>query len=170
MLGRVLQTKPGAALVSRLLLLAAAALFIAVLFGRTLAPRRRTRAGGGGETRATSTLVGPRAIGGSGRRRRLAATWAMAEHASTGIQPGMAMPVDVVHLLAVAVWLGGLSALLVALFWAPATARRTAAVRRFSRVAFGSVARRWSRPASTSRGGSSAPGRRSPTPRTGSCC
>jgi copper transport protein len=64
----------------------------------------------------------------------------MAEHASTGLQPGIAMPVDVIHLLAVAAWLGGLVALLVALFRAPAdTPIETPAVRRFSRVAFGSV-------------------------------
>jgi copper transport protein len=50
------------------------------------------------------------------------------------------MPVDVVHLLAVAAWLGGLTALLVALYRAPAeTPVEAAAVRRFSRVAFGSV-------------------------------
>lgn len=50
------------------------------------------------------------------------------------------MPVDVVHLLAVALWLGGLCALLVALFRAPAdTPIEGSAVRRFSQVAFGSV-------------------------------
>jgi len=68
----------------------------------------------------------------------LAASWAMAEHASTGLQPGVAMPVDVVHLLAVAAWLGGLCALLVALYRSD-TPIEAAAVRRFSRVAFGSV-------------------------------
>lgn len=50
------------------------------------------------------------------------------------------MPVDVVHLLAVAAWLGGLAALLVALYRAPAhTPVGRDAVRRFSRLAFGSV-------------------------------
>lgn len=64
----------------------------------------------------------------------------MAEHASTGLQPGIAMPVDVLHLLAVATWLGGLTALLVALYRAPADrAVEGSAVRRFSQVAFGSV-------------------------------
>lgn len=67
----------------------------------------------------------------------LAATWAMAEHASTGLQPTVAMPVDVLHLLAVAVWLGGLAALVVSLYWGPPVERT--AVRRFSRLAFGSV-------------------------------
>lgn len=131
LLGQVLQTKAGAALVSRLLLLAAAALFIAVLFG---AYDKREE----GEEKRDLTFG--LAIGGTVVAAGLAASWAMAEHASTGLQPGIAMPVDVIHLLAVAAWLGGLTALLVALYRAPAGAPvESAAVRRFSRVAFGSV-------------------------------
>jgi copper transport protein len=48
------------------------------------------------------------------------------------------MPVDVVHLLAVAAWLGGLTALLVTLYRADTPIERSA-VRRFSRLAFSSV-------------------------------
>ncbi|MER6535588.1 copper resistance protein CopC [Streptomyces sp900105755] len=130
LLGQVLQTKPGAALVSRLLLLAAAALFIAVLFG---AYDKR-------EDEEKRDLTFGLAVGGTVVAAGLAASWAMAEHASTGLQPGIAMPVDVIHLLAVAAWLGGLTALLVALYRAPAdTPVESAAVQRFSRVAFGSV-------------------------------
>ncbi|MEV6614549.1 copper resistance protein CopC [Streptomyces sp. NPDC051051] len=128
LLGQVLQTKPGAALVSRLLLLAAAALFIAVLFG---AYDKRE-----GEEKRDLTFG--LAIGGTVVAAGLAASWAMAEHASTGLQPGIAMPVDVVHLLAVAGWLGGLCALLVALYRGD-TPVEASVVRRFSRVAFGSV-------------------------------
>ncbi|MFJ4690837.1 copper resistance CopC/CopD family protein [Streptomyces sp. NPDC088766] len=128
LLGQVLQTKPGAALVSRLLLLAAAALFIAVLFG---AYDKRE-----GEEKRDLTFG--LAIGGTVVAAGLAASWAMAEHASTGLQPGIAMPVDVVHLLAVACWLGGLCALLVALYRGDAPVEASV-VRRFSRVAFGSV-------------------------------
>ncbi|MHC3471259.1 copper resistance CopC/CopD family protein [Streptomyces sp. 7R007] len=128
LLGQVLQTKTGAALVSRLLLLAAAALFIAVLFG---AYDKR-------EDEEKRDLTFGLAIGGAVVSAGLAASWAMAEHASTGLQPGIAMPVDVVHLLAVAAWLGGLCALLVALYRSE-TPVEAAAVRRFSRVAFGSV-------------------------------
>ncbi|MFG2476432.1 copper resistance CopC/CopD family protein [Streptomyces fagopyri] len=215
LLAEVLQTKSGAALVSRLLLLAAAALFIAVLFG-AYARRDEAEAGGEGtaedatgaaadgaatsgnrtvdDSTATATTTtatdtdtdtdtddradGAGRSGGAGRSVRagrtqgaegvadagsvadadgkdltfglaiggavvaagLAASWAMAEHASTGIQADLAMPVDVLHLLAVAVWLGGLSTLLVALFRAPAEEQiEAAAVRRFSRVAFGGV-------------------------------
>lgn len=165
LLGTVLQTKAGAALVSRLLLLAAAALFIAVLFGayarRDEAEESAADDGQGSETDADGQadtddhahadgeaeayadkkdLTFGLAIGGSVVAAGLAASWAMAEHASAGIQTGIAMPVDVVHLLAVATWLGGLAALLVALFRAPAEAPIEAvAVHRFSRVAFGSV-------------------------------
>ncbi|MEU0003944.1 copper resistance protein CopC [Streptomyces sp. NPDC006314] len=131
LLGQVLQTKTGAALVSRLLLLAAAALFVAVLFG---AYHRRED---GQEKR---DLTFGLAIGGFVVAAGLASSWAMAEHASVGLQAGIAMPVDVVHLLAAAAWLGGLTALLVALYRAPAEAPVEAtAVRRFSRLAFGSV-------------------------------
>ncbi|WP_371101179.1 copper resistance CopC/CopD family protein [Streptomyces sp. PU_AKi4] len=130
LLGDVLQTKTGAALVSRLLLLAAAALFIAVLFG---AYDKR-------EAEEKRDLTFGLAIGGTVVAAGLAASWAMSEHASQGLQPGVAMPVDVLHLLAVAAWLGGLTTLLVALYRAPAdTPVDQDAVQRFSRLAFGSV-------------------------------
>ncbi|MGY5031968.1 copper resistance CopC/CopD family protein [Streptomyces sp. 900116325] len=124
----VLDTKPGAALVSRLLLLGASALFIAVLFG-AYAKRE--------DEREKKDLTFGLAIGGAVIAAGIAGTWALAEHASTGIQPGIAMPVDVLHLLAVATWLGGLAALLVALYRTPDI--EVTAVHRFSRIAFGSV-------------------------------
>ncbi|KOG53698.1 membrane protein [Streptomyces griseoflavus] len=196
-LRQVLETKPGAALVARLLLLAAAALFVAVLFGayaRAQGVEGRTgeieRAGEAEETKAaeeatgqveksrrtedanassdadpdhttpadpdhtisstpdhgTSSTPDPKhrkdltfglAVGGTIVAVGLAATWAMAEHASTGLQTAVAMPVDALHLLAVAAWLGGLAALLVSLYKGPSVAR--SGVRRFSRLAFGSV-------------------------------
>ncbi len=143
LLGDVLQTKTGAALVSRLLLLAAAALFIAVLFGayaRTAdAAPDHPGDGDGGEPDKRDLTLGL-ALGGTVVAAGLAASWAMSEHASQGLQAGVAMPVDVVHLLAVAAWLGGLTALLVALYRAPVeTPVGRDAVRRFSRLAFGSV-------------------------------
>ncbi|MFM9681217.1 copper resistance CopC/CopD family protein [Streptomyces brasiliscabiei] len=174
LLGQVLQTKTGAALVSRLLLLAAAALFIAVLFGAYARRDEETEDEAAGETPEENLGESPEetpeesekdskhvepdehdehddeshhrdltfglAIGGGVVSTGLAASWALAEHASTGIQPGLSMPLDILHLLAVAAWLGGLAALLVALFRAPVDAPiESAAVRRFSRVAFGSV-------------------------------
>ncbi|KOT90218.1 membrane protein [Streptomyces sp. NRRL F-5755] len=186
-LRQVLETKPGAALVARLLLLAAAALFVAVLFGayaRAQGNEGRTgeieRAGEAEEAKAAEEATGqveksrrtedanasadagpdhatpstpdhgnsstPKhrkdltfglAVGGTIVAVGLAATWAMAEHASTGLQTAVAMPVDALHLLAVAAWLGGLAALLVSLYKGPSVAR--SGVRRFSRLAFGSV-------------------------------
>ncbi|MCX5272370.1 copper resistance CopC/CopD family protein [Streptomyces virginiae] len=154
----VLETKTGASLVSRLLLLGAAALFVAVLFGvyarrvAGLGPDEADRADGAdGADGAdesdpadeaegpddTSDLTFGLAIGGAVVAGGIAATWALSEHASTGIQPGIAMPADILHLMAVAIWLGGLAALLVALHKVPGIER--AAVRRFSRVAFVSV-------------------------------
>ncbi|WP_435189525.1 copper resistance CopC/CopD family protein [Streptomyces sp. bgisy126] len=125
----VLETKTGAALTSRLLLLGAAALFVAVLFGSYT---RRT------DPKEKKDLVFGLGIGGTVVAAGIAGTWALAEHASTGIQPGIAMPVDILHLLAVATWLGGLTVLLVALYRTPSVER--AAVERFSKVAFASVA------------------------------
>ncbi len=127
-----LETRPGAALLSRLLLLAAAAVFLAVLFGsyaRREDPEER------------ADLAWGLGIGGTVVAVGLAATWAMAEHASVGVQHQVAMPVDVVHLLSMAVWLGGLVTLLTAL-WAPSAADRPIepfAVRRFSLLALASV-------------------------------
>ncbi|WP_328632923.1 copper resistance CopC/CopD family protein [Streptomyces sp. NBC_00356] len=147
LLGQVLQTKTGAALTSRLLLLAAAALFIAVLFG-AYAKKNEEDAEGGEEgkegqdgqdskAKERNDLTFGLSVGGGVVAAGLAATWAMAEHASTGIQAALAMPVDVLHLLAVAAWLGGLTTLLVALYRVPTI--EGSAVRRFSRVAFCSV-------------------------------
>ncbi|MFE9661650.1 copper resistance protein CopC [Streptomyces sp. NPDC005955] len=164
LLGEVLPTKTGAALVSRLLLLAAAALFIAVLFGvyaRTVANRDAAPGGdermegpadgdGAGNGDGNGAGDGARDVGVAERdltfglgvggvvvAAGIAATWALSEHASTGIQTGLAMPLDVVHLLAVAAWLGGLVTLVTALYRAPSI--DAAAVRRFSALAFGSV-------------------------------
>ncbi|MFG2579978.1 copper resistance CopC/CopD family protein [Streptomyces malaysiensis] len=132
-LGDVLSTKPGAALLSRLLLLGAAAIFLAVLFGSY------TRRTGDAEVdaRRRQDLAFGLGFGGTVMAVGLAATWAMAEHASVGLQRQLAMPVDVIHLIAVGVWMGGLASLAVTLRAGEPIER--AAVRRFSRLAFGSV-------------------------------
>ncbi|MFF4669485.1 copper resistance CopC/CopD family protein [Streptomyces sp. NPDC001279] len=130
----VLDTKPGAALVSRLLLLGASALFIAVLFGAYA--RTQARRADEHEHERKDLTFGL-AAGGVVIAAGIAGTWSLAEHASAGLQPGIAMPVDLLHLLAVAAWLGGLTALLVALYRTPDI--DAAAVGRFSRIAFGSV-------------------------------
>ncbi|MFJ6380005.1 FixH family protein [Kitasatospora sp. NPDC092039] len=66
----------------------------------------------------------------------LSATWVGADHASVGIQVWLALPLGILHLLAMALWLGGLAALLVAL----REGVGAEVVDRFSKIAFGSVA------------------------------
>ncbi len=109
--------RPGMALLSRLALLLTAALLLPVLRDRS--PRTRVTAG------AAFSVA-------------LALTWASAEHASAGIQVPVAMTSSVLHLLAMACWLGGLTALLLTLHRAR-TPPPYDTVARFSRVAFTSV-------------------------------
>jgi copper transport protein len=65
----------------------------------------------------------------------IAATWAAADHASTGFQVPLAIFADVVHLVAMAVWVGGLVTLAAFALRGPATAAVAAAVPRFSAIA-----------------------------------
>lgn len=134
----VLQTRPGTALVARLLMLAAAALFVAVLFG--LYARRYAGGGDGteGDEGERRDLVVGLGAGGTVIALGTAASWALAEHASSGIQTAAAIPSHLAHLVAAAVWLGGLASLLALLRWGPAVP--AGAVRRFSRLALGAVA------------------------------
>ncbi|WP_369043221.1 copper resistance CopC/CopD family protein [Streptomyces sp. Midd1] len=120
-LSDTLTSRPGIVLVARLALLAAAVLL-------PLRAPLRDRAPGP----AVLLPGGLLALG-------LAVTWAAAEHASAGIQVPVAMVSSVLHLLAMAVWLGGLAALLSALR-RPAEPVAPAVVTRFSRLALVSVA------------------------------
>ncbi|MFI6015342.1 copper resistance protein CopC [Streptomyces sp. NPDC051243] len=113
-LTRTLTSRPGAVLVARLALLLVAAGYLLRLSGR------RRPYGWSGAVLAVG----------------LAVTWAAGEHASAGIQVPAAMTSAALHLLATAVWLGGLTALLVTLYRAHLT---PASVTRFSRLAFASV-------------------------------
>ncbi|MFH8936083.1 copper resistance CopC/CopD family protein [Streptomyces griseosporeus] len=111
-LARTLTTRPGQALAARLALLGAVALL----------PRR---------PRALRTAGPVLAVA-------LALTWASAEHASAGPQVPVAMASAVLHLLAMAVWLGGLVCLLTLLH--PARPVPAAVPARFSRLALACVA------------------------------
>jgi copper transport protein len=70
----------------------------------------------------------------------LAATWAAADHASTGFQVPLAIAADIVHLTAMAVWGGGLVMLAAFTLRGPSTRAAALAVRRFSPIALGCVA------------------------------
>ncbi|MFD0275798.1 FixH family protein [Kitasatospora sp. NPDC127111] len=66
----------------------------------------------------------------------LAATWVGADHASVGIQVWLALPLGILHLIAMAFWLGGLAAMLAGL----RNGIGADVADRFSKVAFGAVA------------------------------
>ncbi|MFF4832258.1 copper resistance CopC/CopD family protein [Streptomyces sp. NPDC001315] len=115
-LARTLTGRTGVLLLARLALLATAAVVL------VRARRRRL-------SRVTPASAAALAVG-------LALTWAAAEHASAGIQVPLAITSSALHLLAMAVWLGGLTALLTLLH---RTALPADVVTRFSRVAFTAV-------------------------------
>ncbi|WP_345962956.1 copper resistance protein CopC [Streptomyces sp. BRB040] len=125
-LGDTLTTRPGVLLLVRLGLLVPVALYL-VHAARTARADRR----GGRRTALTGAVGVVLAVG-------LALTWAAAEHASAGTQVPVAMTSSVLHLLATAVWLGGLAALLTTLRSAR-PAPDAATVARFSRTALTAV-------------------------------
>ncbi|WP_327724404.1 copper resistance protein CopC [Streptomyces europaeiscabiei] len=120
-------SRPGLALLARLALLAVAAFLLVRVRGQgQQGEQGREEWGKGALVSGALFSIG------------LAGTWAVAEHASAGIQVPVAMTSSVLHLLAMAVWLGGLTALLTVLYRAPNTLS-AAVVNRFSRLAFVSV-------------------------------
>ncbi|SOD63699.1 copper transport protein [Streptomyces zhaozhouensis] len=129
----VVDSRAGTALLTRLVLLSAAALPVALLHGRY------ARAVAAGDARLARDLRFGVGVGGGALAVGLAATWATAEHAATGLQTEVAIPVAMVHLLATACWLGGLVTLLVLLRGAEGPPP-AAAVRRYSTVALAGVA------------------------------
>ncbi|MEV7924861.1 FixH family protein [Kitasatospora sp. NPDC088779] len=160
-----LDERIGTALAARLLLLAASGVFLSLLVGQLGQPARpAVRPGGAGSTGSTGSAGGAsdeeaeeaelreleqRAAERPQREARLglgvaglvlsialAATWVGADHASVGIQVWLSLPLGMLHLIAMALWLGGLAALLVAL----REGVGAQVVDRFSKVAFGSVA------------------------------
>ncbi|MFJ5273671.1 copper resistance protein CopC [Streptomyces sp. NPDC088358] len=116
-LNETLVSRPGLTLLARLVLLAAVAFY---------------------PVRADRRERGVLALGAL-LTVSLAVTWAAAEHASAGVQVPVAMVSAVLHLLSMAVWLGGLTALLTALYRS-AEPLPAATVNRFSRLALTSVA------------------------------
>jgi copper transport protein len=132
----------GRALGIRLLLVVAALIVFSLLLGSLPSASRRMRV----------ILGAIWAVVTAG----LASTWALADHAGTGIQVPLAVPSDVLHLTAMAIWVGGLVTLVTIVLRRPASsdaARRAErrryqaatveaaqAVSRFSPIALGCVA------------------------------
>lgn len=126
-LERTATSRPGLALLARIVLLAATAVLLTVVV------RRRQRDGERDGDSGKPVLLAAGGVLALG----LTLTWAAAEHASAGIQVPVAMTSSVLHLLAMAAWLGGLAALLTSLQAAEPLPMSTVA--RFSRLAFVSV-------------------------------
>ncbi|MFC9325877.1 FixH family protein [Kitasatospora sp. NPDC057015] len=157
-----LDERIGTALAARLLLLATAGVFLSLLVGQLGGPVPAKAAGPAGDERPADDGDGDgggeadelrrleqRAAERPQREARiglgvagvllavaLSATWVGADHASVGIQVWLALPFGVVHLIAMALWLGGLATLLLGL--RHGLGAETAD--RFSTIAFGSVA------------------------------
>jgi copper transport protein len=138
-----LYSRYGRALGARLLLVIAALFLLSITLGSLPAEGRRARATAG---TAWGILTAA-----------LASTWAAADHAGTGIQVPLSVPSDIIHLSAVATWLGGLVMIVTILLRRPrpagprpargetqrrgqqATAEAVRAVSRFSPIALGCV-------------------------------
>ncbi|WP_329488943.1 FixH family protein [Kitasatospora sp. NBC_01246] len=157
-----LDERIGTALAARLLLLAASGVFLSLLVGQLgqPAPAARpeeaddARASGDARTAEEAEEAELRQLERRAAERpqhetrlglgvaglvlaiALSATWVGADHASVGIQVWLALPLGMLHLIAMALWLGGLAAMAVGLRHGIGAA----AAERFSKVAFGSVA------------------------------
>ncbi|MFB7472548.1 FixH family protein [Kitasatospora sp. NPDC056184] len=152
-----LDERIGTALAARLLLLAASGVFLSLLVGQLGQPTRRTgdgtRADGAGPADADAEEAELRELERRAAERpqrearlglgvaglvlavALSATWVGADHASVGIQVWLALPLGMLHLVAMAFWLGGLAAILVGL----REGIGADVAERFSKVAFGAV-------------------------------
>jgi len=123
--GDVLDTRFGHVMLVRLALLVVAVPVLYVALGR-----RPTS-----EHAIPAWWMVPYALVSAG----LALTPGLAGHASTGIQTGVAIPVDAVHVLAMALWFGGLLVLVVAVLPREDTARLRVLLPRYSALALGAI-------------------------------
>ncbi|MGA5817238.1 FixH family protein [Kitasatospora sp. NPDC094028] len=156
-----LDERIGTALAARLLLLAASGVFLSLLVGQLGQPPRPAPAQDPADAEDTAEPADEDAeaaelrelerraaerpqrearlglgVAGAVLAVALSATWVGADHASVGIQVALALPFGMLHLIAMALWLGGLAALLVAL----REGVGAEVVDRFSKIAFGAVA------------------------------
>jgi copper transport protein len=120
-------TSLGPASYARELMALLSAVFAAFLLPRLPAASLRARRAFGAVWTVLSTGV--------------ALSWAVYDHASTGVQAPWGVPVDVVHLDAMALWIGGLAVLagFALRGTGPGSVAVARAVPRFSKIAFGCV-------------------------------
>ncbi len=145
----------GTLLVVRILLLAAVGVFLAVLAGQAgVGAEPPTEAAAPAPDADLDETASARTDPGQELRVRivlgvvwavlaiaLACTWALGDHASVGMQVALAVPLDVVHILSMACWLGGLATVLVGLRRSEADGGIGAVqVARFSTIAMCAVA------------------------------
>ncbi|MEV5747101.1 copper resistance protein CopC [Actinoallomurus sp. NPDC052308] len=128
---QTLHDRYGAALAARTVLLGIVPAVLVWAAGTPATGARRERIAGRPGLRWVLAAVSGGLIAAG-----LAATWSVAGHAGAGAHDAIAMTADVPHLLAAALWVGGLVALPV-LLRHPELGRATAG--RFSRVAVGCV-------------------------------
>ncbi|MFF7453574.1 FixH family protein [Kitasatospora sp. NPDC008115] len=152
-----LDERIGTALAARLLLLAASGVFLSLLVGQLGQPAGRAAGAADGAVDDDADADGEEAelrelerraaerpqrevrlglgVAGLVLAVALSATWVGADHASVGIQVWLALPLGILHLVAMALWLGGLAALLIGL----REGIGADAADRFSKLAFGAV-------------------------------
>jgi copper transport protein len=123
--GDVVDTRYGHVALARLVLLTCALPLLWFVFGRTGADSRPL----------PRWWLLPTALVAVG----LALTPGLAGHPSTGIQTGLAIPMDALHVLAMALWLGGLAVLVVAVLPRRDTIELRAVLPRWSTLALGCV-------------------------------
>jgi copper transport protein len=126
LLKRTLDSRLGACLIARIVLLLQAGLFGYVILEGLPGTRRAHK--------PASIAAWAVAMGS------IAATWSLAGHASVGSYVALSVGVDVVHLVAASVWIGGLCMLAATALRGRDVWPAWEAVRRFSPVALGCVA------------------------------
>jgi copper transport protein len=110
-----LYSRYGRALGVRLLLVVVALVVFSITLGGLPGKGRRERAAAGVSWGILTAA--------------LAATWAVADHAGAGTQVPLAVPADIVHLSAMAIWLGGLAVLVTIVLRRPGPRGRTSSRR-----------------------------------------
>ncbi|WP_051942695.1 copper resistance protein CopC [Streptacidiphilus rugosus] len=145
LLRQVLGEKLGELLAVRVLLLAGAGVFLALLSGSSgdgdaspdgsAGPATEAKAENGARDAEQRRRIWL-GVTGAVLAVAIAVTWPLGDHASVGLQVPLAVPVDTAHVLAMSLWLGGLTTVLLGLRRSAADGGiGVASVQRFSTLA-----------------------------------